>query len=507
MIGSPLRAFGLWALCINLAGATAIEWQRWEMELTAAQGTEVVVRFLGPGGRQIDAPAFRIGGDRYKVRVAFPATGRWTWQTSSEKGAVHVQPYRGRNPLYRHGFLRVSANKRYLAHADGTPFLWMGDTAWYAAANASSREWRDYIDDRVRRRFSVIQIAALRTREGGVPYFQADGDPNPAFWDELDAKVRHANERGLLILMIGLARPMDPTERPHALRREFARHVVARFFGDHVAFSPNFDQAYDPAFDQQAEHLRSFTPIHLLTQHPNTRAGQNEIYVPKTYLDFSGLQSGHHGGRLEQAYQAAREWPLSLWRMPPAKPVINIEPMYDGHGSNEGRAWREMDVRKLGWISWLSGALGYTYGAGDVPPKVPEGHGAVWRFHQDPAAYDYWRKAMAWPSAGQMTILRDTFAGVRWWALEPAHELVLSREERTNLERCVMAAPADRSFAVAYTPAGKPITIDMTGFHRTMQAEWLDPRSGRRHAVGRVENTGSHEFVPPAGEDWVLLIR
>ncbi|MBI4909966.1 MAG: DUF4038 domain-containing protein [Acidobacteria bacterium] len=506
MIIPALRAFGLWVACAYVAGAAAVEGQRWEMEVTAPHGTEVAVRFLGPGGRRMDAPAFAIGGDRHKVRVAFPAAGRWTWQTASGNGAVRVERYSGPNPLYRHGFLRVSGNKRYLMHADGTPFLWMGDTAWYAAANASTEEWRDYIDDRVRKRFSVIQIAALRARPGGPHYFQSDGAPNPAFWDDLDAKVKHANERGLVILMIGLARPMNASERPVALKREFARHVVGRFFGDHVIFSPNFDQAYDPVFDQQAEQLRSFTGLHLLTQHPNTRAGQNEIYVPKSYLDFSGLQSGHNGGRLEDAYRAAREWALNLWRMPAVKPVINIEPMYDGLGGDQGRAWREMDVRKLGWISWLSGALGYTYGAGDIPPKVPQGNGAIWRFHQDPAAYDYWRKAIAWPSAGQMTVLRDTFARLPWWKLEPAHDLVLS-PAASNLERSVLAATADRSLAVAFTPAGKPITVEMGSFHRAMKAEWVNPRDGRRHAAGRVRNSGSHEFVPPGGGDWVLLLR
>lgn len=35
------------------------------------------------------------------------------------------------NPLYVHGFLRVNAaTNRYLEHADGTPFYWLGDTHW-----------------------------------------------------------------------------------------------------------------------------------------------------------------------------------------------------------------------------------------------------------------------------------------------------------------------------------------------------------------------------------------
>ena len=72
-------------------------------------------------------------------------------------------------------------------------------------------------------------------------------------------------------------------------------------------------------------------------------------------------------------------------------------------------------MRKLGWIAWLSGSRGYTYGAGDVPPKVPGGAGGIWNLQNNPAAYDNWRKAIVWPSAAQMTHLRDFFAGIEWW--------------------------------------------------------------------------------------------
>ena len=29
-----------------------------------------------------------------------------------------------------HGRLKVSENQRYLVHEDGTPFFWLGNTAW-----------------------------------------------------------------------------------------------------------------------------------------------------------------------------------------------------------------------------------------------------------------------------------------------------------------------------------------------------------------------------------------
>ena len=78
-----------------------------------------------------------------------------------------------------------------------------------------------------------------------------------------------------------------------------------------------------------------------------------------------------------------------LFRHEPHKPVINLEAMYDGQGV---KGWQAVDARSLAWRSWLSGAVGYTYGAGDLPPKCPQGSGAVWMWVTDSKKYDYWGK-------------------------------------------------------------------------------------------------------------------
>ena len=44
--------------------------------------------------------------------------------------------YAGSNPLYLHGVLVPSSNNRYLVHADGTPFYWLGDTHWSGFSSA-----------------------------------------------------------------------------------------------------------------------------------------------------------------------------------------------------------------------------------------------------------------------------------------------------------------------------------------------------------------------------------
>ncbi|MBP8261745.1 MAG: DUF4038 domain-containing protein [Verrucomicrobia bacterium] len=82
------------------------------------------------------------------------------------------------------------------------------------------------------------------------------------------------------------------------------------------------------------------------------------------YLDIAAVQTGHNAGHLDWCAHHTIEWVLHLDRHEPHKPVINLEAMCNAQGTN---GWRAVDARSLGWRSWLSGAKGYTYGAGDIP--------------------------------------------------------------------------------------------------------------------------------------------
>ena len=141
-------------------------WERWEHVLTSTRhGTnpyaDVTLRviYTGPAGHTLRTYGFWDGGDTFRIRCAFPTPGTWRWETEcsdaantglhNQRGTVEVSPYRGDGLLYRHGFLKVSDNRRYLVYGDGTPFLWIGDTAWAGPQRASEVEWEAYISDRI----------------------------------------------------------------------------------------------------------------------------------------------------------------------------------------------------------------------------------------------------------------------------------------------------------------------------------------------------------------------
>lgn len=506
-------------------------WGRWEQALKSARHydnpyTDVTlrVRFTGPQGRRIAAYGFWDGGDVFRVRCAFPLAGAWQWETECsdaenaglhrQRGTVEVVPYRGENALFRHGFLKVSADRRYLAHDDGTPFLWMGDTAWAGLMRSTAEEWSRYLADRRQKGFTLIQTGTAASwmgktnRDGAAPFHDAAlRQLNPLFWQSIERRVRAANDAGLAVAMVGLMEPVERYPDAESASR-FARHIVARLFDCHIIFSPSFDSDFMPLADEVGRATREATAVHLITQHPGTPSGQKTpIYTMKyynqPYLDIAGVQSGHNRGHRERCAFQSAAWMLHAYRHEPHKPVINLEAMYDGLGE---KAWQAVDARSAAWRSWFSGAKGYTYGGGEKSPKATNGHGGIWSWVTDPQQPDFWEKALQWESAFQMQHLRDFLAAIEWWRLEPAPELIRNQPE-PQTQRMVLARSPQRETAFAYLPDNEAIEVDLSGFTVPLAVRWFDPVRGRfAPESSSVKTPGIHRLSPPAKGEWVLAL-
>jgi len=59
------------------------------------------------------------------------------------------------------GNLRVNSSGRYLEYSDGTPFLYMGDTAWELISRLNDKETELYLENRREKGFTVIQTVIL----------------------------------------------------------------------------------------------------------------------------------------------------------------------------------------------------------------------------------------------------------------------------------------------------------------------------------------------------------
>ena len=59
------------------------------------------------------------------------------------------------------GNLRVNSSGRYLEYTDGTPFLYIGDTAWELISRLNDKETEQYLENRREKGFTVIQTVIL----------------------------------------------------------------------------------------------------------------------------------------------------------------------------------------------------------------------------------------------------------------------------------------------------------------------------------------------------------
>jgi hypothetical protein len=93
--------------------------------------------------------------------------------------------------------LRISDNHRFLVRDDGTPFFYLGDTAWALFQRLDRAEADRYLEVREAKGFTVIQITALSEFDGlrvPNPYGDLplhDGDPlrpQHGYFDAYDAR-------------------------------------------------------------------------------------------------------------------------------------------------------------------------------------------------------------------------------------------------------------------------------------------------------------------------------
>src|SRR5262249_21470312 len=108
-------------------------------------------------------------------------------------------------------WLKVSENQRFLVKEDGSPFFYLGDTAWELFHRLDRNEADRYLRDRAAKGFTVIQAVVLAELDGlhtpnaygHVPLTNDDpAKPTEDYFRHVDWVVDRANELGLFIGML-----------------------------------------------------------------------------------------------------------------------------------------------------------------------------------------------------------------------------------------------------------------------------------------------------------------
>src|SRR5262249_15823836 len=168
----------------------------------------------------------------------------------------------------RHGFLQVSADRRFLAHADGTPFLWLGDTLWGATVCLAEAGFLPAGADRRAKHFTVLQTNFAPEDE----VFTACGTSRSAdlwhvcFMEKFDWMLNDANDQGMYLFVNGLVDLVWDRGIPHYER--LVEMIGARYAAHFVSFASSMDDPYDPLHEQLNAAIQRTAPRTLVTQHP-----------------------------------------------------------------------------------------------------------------------------------------------------------------------------------------------------------------------------------------------
>ena len=432
--------------------------------------------------------------------------------------------------------LRVSDNQRFLVTDDGTPFFWLGDTAWELFHRLNREEAERYLDDRARKGFTVIQAVALAELDGldtPNPYGHlplVDRDPTrpavtdgPAndYWDHVDHIIDRANAKGLYVGLLPtwgdkwnrkwgvgpeVFTPQNAETYGEWLGRRYRdRGVVWIVGGDR----PLESDAHRAIVEAMARGLRKGDGgRRLMTFHPMGGQGSAQYFHDTDWLDFNMRQNGHHA-KFTEGFQNTRV----DYDRTPVKPVIDGEPIYEDHPVSFNAKERghsiASDVRRPLYWDLFSGAFGHTYG-----------HHSVWQMWapgRQPVNNPLmpWSDALAQPGAGQMQHGRRLIESRPFLTRVPDDSVIVEDAIPTSVPgsgryRFVGTRDTEGTYAMVYAPVGRTFRVRMNAITgTTVKAWWYNPRNGDAQEIGTFSNQGEQAFTPPdPGEmvDWVLVL-
>jgi hypothetical protein len=518
------------------------QWTRFEAQLTSAsdyanplQVIQLEVDFASPSGKKHTVLAFWDGGRTWKVRFSPDEVGKWTFRTRStpasdrglngREGEFTCEPYTGENPLYRHGALRVSDDRRYLVHADGTPFFWLADTAWNGVLKSDPSSWESYLKERAAKGFNVIQWVTAqwlgwRGDESGRTVFSGRERilVDPEFCRRMDVRVDALNEHGFIsapvLLWAAVWNEKEAMENPGIALPEdqailLAKYFVARWGAHQTVWLLNGDGDYRAERAEKWKRIGravlAYSTNRLATVHPQGLSWIASEFREEPWLSFIGYQSCHFD--TTEAYRwHVTEAPATDWATEPVRPIIDIEPQYESHrkfpGAQETNAHQ---VRRAAyWSLLVSPTAGVTYGSSGIwswalKEEPPMGHPGS-------AIDPVWSEAIRMPGSMERKYMKDLFTSLEWWRLRPAPELLAEQPGTQDPRRFIAVARAEKSnWALAYLPEGGSISLLIEQLPGAMIGRWFNPRKGRWEGEA-VVTPSTRVLTAPDQNDWVLWI-
>ncbi len=423
--------------------------------------------------------------------------------------------------------LQVSKSGRYLVQDDGTPFFYLGDTAWELFHRLNEEEAENYLRNRAQKGFTVIQSVIL-AQLGGLTIPNANGDlpisnkdpeaPVEAYFQHVDRIVEMADELGLFIGMLptwgsywSTTNGNEQIFSPESAR-SFGKFLGNRYRGKNVIWILGGDENINneeerSIIEAMAEGIAAGNNgEQLMTFHPRGPGLSSDYFHQAKWLDFNMVQSSHGARDHDNGLYAKHDYQLN-----PIKPTLDGEPRYEMipvgfyfADANPMVLFDDYDCRQAAYWSILSGACGHTYGHNSVWQMWAPGRNAVLD------AVIPWSEAIDHPGAFQMAHVKKLFEARPFHKLSPDPSIIVDGPTHGGA-KIKAAVSNDSSFAIIYSPRGIAFTVDQNSIKtKKLKAIWYDPRYGVSHATHTGNTLGIQTYTPPTsgrGNDWILILE
>ena len=517
------------------AQSTIQLWEPMELTFTSARDypnpyadVSFSVDFAGPDHTTIHRPAFWDGGKTWRVRFAPTVVGQWTWRSTCSEpadtglhgkdGSLNATQYTGSSALLRHGLLCMSAGHRNVVHADGTPFLLVGDTAWSLPWRGTIASVGVYAEDRQRKGFNAVLLMSIqpdRKARGPRDRISAGGfdvgfddlptghlnQMNISYFQYMDKLMTILVDHGIVPVyqpvfqgygwkgLGALGNDAVPTEYSRYCRYLVARYGAAPAIwlvsADSTGTQPCVEAGGIEVHAEDAYHQPvgiHYSPADGSNpQHPNGH--KNRSHQDADWLDFQWCQTGHDG--VHNVSKVAL-----MHDNKPTKGVANGEPTYEGIGD---------PTRAAGWWqgneAWSNlttgGTMGCVYGVAAL---------WQWKLFADEPGWpawaldnESWRDALSKEGSQYVGHISAAFAGYDFTDMTRHPELADGKP-------CVGVAG---KFYCVYLENGGEVTV--SGLQQSLRYRWFNPKSAVWTEGGKTNGSELKITAPDTGP-WVLFV-
>ncbi len=430
--------------------------------------------------------------------------------------------WEGKPVDFSHGKLKVSENKRFLVFEDGTPFFYLADTGWELFHRLTKQDAVNYLENRRKKGFTVIQAVILAeldglntpNQEGNKPLI--DNDPekiNEAYFEHVDWIIRKAEEMGMFIALLPtwgdkvdkqwgvgpvIFNPENAAVYGETLGRRYNnfKNIIWVVGGDRRVREPYF-----AVWDAMAQAIKKHDKNHLMTFHPGGGCSSLSWFPEADWLDFNMIQTGHK----ERSYAIYKKVLVRDYAHKRTMPVLDGEPRYEDHPhywQPEVLGWfNHIDIRQSAYWSIFSGACGYAYGCHAIwqmltPEREPIGK-----------ARNTWYDDLDLPGAWDMMHVRNLMESRPFLERIPFQEILLNGFVS---ETDYIVATQGKNYLMVYLPTGLAAKLDLKKCGWTKaKCWWFNCQTGEAEFIEVVDCTDVKTFKSTTGgwgNDWVLVL-